>query len=142
MDYAKQGDTVKVHYLARTKNEVIFNSKNLEPLKLTIGNNEVIPAFEKAIIGMKLGDHKIINVAAKDAFGLYQKELISKVDRNLLPKDLELQVGQVLQIQEPDGNNVVVTLIAIDDKIATFDGNHPLAGKDLTFEIELLEILK
>lgn len=141
MNSAAQGDTVKVHYLAKTKNEIIFDSKNLEPLKLTIGKNEVIPAFEEALVGMKKGEHKIINVGAKDAFGLYDKELISKVERKQLPPNVDLKVGQVLQIQEPDGNSIVVTLIGLDDKIATFDANHPLAGKDLIFEIELIEIL-
>lgn len=141
MNSAAQGDTVKVHYLAKTKNEIIFDSKNLEPLKLTIGKNEVIPAFEEALIGMKKGEHKIINVGAKDAFGLYDKELISRVERKELPPNIDLKVGQVLQIQEPDGNSIVVTLIDLDDKIATFDANHPLAGKDLIFEIELIEIL-
>lgn len=139
---AKQGDIVKVHYRAKTTNEIIFDSKNLEPLMLTIGKNEVIPAFENALIGMKQGESKTISVVANEAFGPYQKELVSKIDKSQMPPNVDLKVGQVLQFQEPDGNLIVVTVIALDDKTATFDANHPLAGKDLTFEIELLEILK
>lgn len=141
MDQAKKGDTVKVHYKAKTQDETIFDSTTLEPLKLTIGNNEVIPAFEEALIGMKLGESKTIFVSAEDAFGPYLNELVSKVERIKIPKNIELKVGGQLQIQQPDGSAILVTIKDLDDKTATLDANHPLAGKDISFDIELLEIL-
>jgi peptidylprolyl isomerase len=141
MNKAKKGDTVKVNYKAKTVNEIIFDSKKQEPLKLTIGKNEVIPAFEEALIGMILGEKKTINVAAQDAFGPYLNELISQVDRDKIPSTVKLQVGQQLQIQQPDGSAIIVTVKDLDNQKATFDANHPLAGKDIIFDIELVEIL-
>lgn len=141
MDKARKGDTVKVNYKARTENETIFDSAQLEPLKLTIGRNEVIPAFEEALIGMNLGEKKTINVEADDAFGPYLNELVSEVDLDKIPSSLKLKIGQQLQIQQPDGSLIIVTVKALDNKKATFDANHPLAGKNIIFDIELLEIL-
>ena len=139
---AKNGDTVKVHYKAQTnEDEVIFDSNSLEPLKLTIGENQVIPAFEKALIGMNIGESKTVEISAKEAFGPYIKELVSTVSRTKIPKNIELKVGQQLQIQQPDGSSILVTVVKLDEATATFDANHPLAGKDITFSIELLEIL-
>lgn len=142
MDKAKRGDTVKVNYKARTDDEIIFDSQQLQPLRLTIGKNEVIPAFEDALIGMDLGEKKTINVDAEDAFGPYLDELVSEVDLDKIPSNIKLNIGQQLQIQQPDGSVIIVTVKALDNNKATFDANHPLAGKNITFDIELLEILK
>jgi peptidylprolyl isomerase len=141
MNKAKKGDTVKVNYKAKTENEIIFDSKKQEPLKLTIGKNEVIPAFEEALIGMNLGEKKTINVDAQDAFGPYLSELVSQVDIDKIPPSVKLQIGQQLQIQQPDGSAIIVTVKDLDNQKATFDANHPLAGKDIIFDIELVEIL-
>ena len=141
MKQAKKGDTVKVNYEAKTNDETIFDSKNLEPLKVTIGKNEVIPAFEDALIGMNLGEKKTIHVDAQDAFGPYLADLVSQIDRDKLPANLTLHIGQQLQIQQPDGSAIIVTVKDLTNKIATFDANHPLAGKNITFNIELVEIL-
>jgi FKBP-type peptidyl-prolyl cis-trans isomerase 2 len=140
MTKVKKGDVVKVHYLAKANDKVIFDTDSVEPLKLKVGDNQVIPAFENALVGMDLGESKTINVSANDAFGPYLKELVSTVSRNQLPGNLELKEGQQLQIQQPDGSAILVTVTKLDDKTATFDANHPLAGKDITFLIELLEI--
>lgn len=142
MILAKKGDTVKVHYKAKANEEIIFDSTPLEPLKVTIGNNDVINAFEDALIGMHPGETKTIFVAASDAFGPYLDELVSKVDRAKIPPTLKLKLGQQIQLQQHDGSIIMVTITQLDEKTATFDANHPLAGKDLTFDIELLEIIK
>ena len=141
MNQAKKGDTVRVNYKAKTTDETIFDSTQLEPLKLTIGKNEVIPAFEEALIDMNLGETKTINVTSEEAFGPYLDELVSQVDRDNIPQNVILEIGQQLQIKQPDGSAIIVTVKDLDDKKATFDANHPLAGKDITFDIELLEIL-
>lgn len=142
MVLAKKGDTVKVHYQAKAGDQLIFDSKNLEPLQLTIGKNDVIPAFENALIGMGLGETKTIFVPSAEAFGPYLEELVSNVEISKIPPSFKLKLGQQIQLQQNDGSIILVTLTHLDDKMATFDANHPLAGKDLTFDIELLEILK
>lgn len=142
MSQAKYGDTVKVHYKARTNDQTIFDSsKQANPLLFKIGDEQIIPAFEEAIIGMNAGDVKTINICANDAFGPYLDELISTVDKNQLPPNLELEVGQQLQIQQPDGQILLVKVLEMSDSTVTFDANHPLAGKDLIFDIQLLEIV-
>ena len=142
MSSAKLGDTVKVHYKAKTKEQTLFDSANqTDPLQFTIGEEQIIPAFEEAIIGMQPGENKTINLAADQAFGPYLEDLISKVEKNQLPPTLELQVGQQLQIQQPDGEVLLVKVLDISDSNVTFDANHPLAGKDLTFDINLVEIV-
>lgn len=138
---AKIGDLVQVHYQAKAKNQLIFDSKRTEPLKIKIGENQVIPAFEKALIGMSIGQNKSILVPAHEAFGPYIEELVSTINRSELPKELNLKIGQQMQIQQPDGSMILVTVLNLTDKFATFDANHPLAGKDITFNIELLDII-
>ncbi len=142
MSEAKLGDTVKVHYTAKAENLLIFDSSTqIDPLQFTIGDGQIIPAFEEALIGMQAGDKKTINIKSDDAFGPYLNELITKVDKNQLPPNLELEVGQQLQIQQPDGQLLLVKVVDISDATVTFDANHPLAGKDIVFDINLVEII-
>ena len=138
----KFGDTVKVHYKAKSNDMLIFDSSyQMDPLIFTIGDGQIIPAFEEALIGMKAGEKKTINLLAKDAFGPYMEELITIVDRTQLPPNLDLKKDQQLQIQQPDGQIILVKVVNIDKKNITFDANHPLAGKDITFDIHLIEIV-
>ncbi|MBN2479927.1 MAG: peptidylprolyl isomerase [Parachlamydiales bacterium] len=138
----KNGDTVKVHYQAKTEDLVIFDSSTqMEPLVFTIGDGQIIPAFEQALIGMKAGDKKTLDLKAQDAFGEYTEELITTVDKNQLPPTIELEKGQQLQIQEPNGQVLLVKVLDITDSTVTFDANHPLAGKDIKFNIHLIEIV-
>lgn len=138
----KFGDTVKVHYKAMTNDILIFDSSNqIDPLVFTIGDGQIIPAFEQALIGMKTGEKKIINLLAEDAFGLYLEELITTIEKNQLPPNLDLKIDQQLQIQQPDGQIILVKVVHIGDKSITFDANHPLAGKNITFDIHLLQIV-
>jgi len=138
----KEGDTVRVHYIAKAGEETIFDSKTqVDPLKLTVGEQEILPDLEKALIGMAIGDKKTIHIAANNAFGPYMNELVSTIKRAELPMDLKLEVGQQLQVQQPDGSVILVTVSGITPENVTFDANHPLAGKDITFDIELVEIV-
>jgi len=143
MSQAQVGDTVRVHYQATSKDGLIFDSTTqLTPLQFTIGNEEIIPAFEKALVGMMVGDKKEIALTAEEAFGPYLQELVTTIPRAQLPPDISFEIGQHLQVQQPDGSAVIVKVVNTTDDFVTFDANHPLAGKDLTFQIELIEIVK
>lgn len=141
MAQVKNGDVVKVHYTVRLEDGTVFDStKDHEPFMLTIGLGQVLPSFEEALMEMKPGETKTIKVPAEEAYGLHSEELITKVERNVFPEDFKFEVGQNLQIQE-GGQETVVTVKEVTDSAVTFDKNHPLAGKDLIMDIELLEIL-
>lgn len=139
---AKKGDTVKVHYTGRLdENEVFDSSENREPLIFTIGSGEIIPGFEQAVIGMNPGDQKTVTIVSEEAYGPVMKELITEVDRSKIPPHIQLEEGQMLQIGEEGGPTAIVRVSRIDDKTVTLDANHPLAGRDLIFDIKLLEIV-
>lgn len=142
MAQAKSGDTVAIHYTGRSNDNSVFGTRRgHEPLLLTIGKGSRIPAFEKAIVGMEPGESKTIEIAAAEAYGLYRKELVKTVSRRVLAESLEPEVGQRLTGTRMDGQTFAATVTDISEKSVTLDANHPLAGKDLTFEIQLLEIV-
>jgi peptidylprolyl isomerase len=135
-------DTVKVHYTGRLTDGTVFDSSlGREPLELTIGQKMVIPGFEEGIIGMTMGETKTVSIAPQDAYGPYLEDLVGSIGRAQIPPNIELQAGTVLQMQAPDGGVTIVVVKALNDESVTLDANHPLAGKDLTFEINLLEIV-
>ena len=137
----KIGDTVKIHYQAKTEDLVIFDSSSQkEPLSFTVGDGQIIPAFENALVGMIAGERKTLNLSSTEAFGPHLDELITTVERDQLPPNMELEKNQQLQIQQPDGQVLLVKVLDINDKSVTFDANHPLAGKDITFNIKLLDV--
>jgi len=141
MAEAKTNDTVKVHYTGRLTDGTVFDSSlEREPLEFTIGQKSVIPGFEEGIIGMATGDTKTVSIASQDAYGPYLEDLIGTIRRTQIPPDIELKVGTILQMQGPNGEVTLVMVKALNDESVTLDANHPLAGKDLTFEINLLEI--
>ncbi|HEX6290104.1 MAG TPA: peptidylprolyl isomerase [Herpetosiphonaceae bacterium] len=141
MANAQQGDTVKVHYTGRLEDNTVFDtSHGREPLEFTIGAGQLIPGFEQAVVGMQSGDTKTVQIPAAQGYGAHHPELVATVDRSQLPQELALEVGQQYQFQQPDGQAVVVTATDVSPSQVTFDANHPLAGKDLTFEIELVDI--
>jgi peptidylprolyl isomerase len=141
MAQAKQGDTVNVHYTGKFDDGTVFDSSsNRDPLEFTLGEGQVIPGFENGIMGMTLGDTKTIETPAEEAYGPHYSEMVIVVDRNEFPPDLHPDVGDQLQLQQPDGEMVMVTVTDADDESVTLDGNHPLAGKALTFDIELVGI--
>jgi peptidylprolyl isomerase len=137
---AKMGDTVKIDYTGTLEDGSQFDSsKGRDPLEFTIGFGQVIPGFENAVVGMKPGESKTVKIPAAEAYGEYRDELVFKVGKDQLPPDIKPEIGQELTMR---GNNqtVQVKIIAVDDTEVTMDANHPLAGKNLTFEIKFVEI--
>lgn len=141
MAQAAVGDTVQLHYTGKLKDGTEFGtSRGQDPLQFKIGENTIIPKLETSVVGMAVGDTATVEIAAAEGYGPRQPEAIETVDRTALPSEVELVVGNQLQAQTQDGNTLIVTIIAVDDATVTLDGNHPLAGEDLTFDIELVEI--
>jgi peptidylprolyl isomerase len=142
MEKAKHGDIVRVQYIGCLEDGTVFSqTKKEESLKLTLGKGEVIPGFENAIVGMEPDESKTIKVRAEDAFGPHRDDLIKTVDRNKLPEDLHLEIGERLKIPRQDGQTTSVTVTNLSEKDVTLDANHHLSGKDLIFDIKLLEII-
>jgi peptidylprolyl isomerase len=138
---AKPGDTVKVHYTGKLENGTVFDSSaDREPLQFSIGEGNVIPGFENAVVGMNPGDIKTEKIPCADAYGPRHEEMIQTIERSAIPADIAVQEGQQLQVSQPGGEALVVTVAEVTDDAVTLDGNHRLAGKDLVFEIELVEI--
>jgi peptidylprolyl isomerase len=141
MAEVKANDTVKVHYTGRLSDGTVFDSSfNREPLEFTIGQKMVIPGFEEGVIGMTVGETRTVSIASQDAYGPYLEDLVGSIRRTQIPPNIDLQVGAILQMQTPDGGAMLVVIKALTDENVTLDANHPLAGKDLAFEINLLEI--
>ncbi|NTU97895.1 MAG: peptidylprolyl isomerase [Chlorobiaceae bacterium] len=142
MAQAKTGDTVRVHYTGTLDDGTMFDtSVNREPLEFIIGKGQVIPGFDSAVIDMVPGETRVSLIPADEAYGPHSGELVTDVDRSRFPADLELELGQQLQVGLADGQQAVVMIVDITDTSVTLDANHPLAGQNLTFEIELVEIL-
>jgi peptidylprolyl isomerase len=141
MAEAKTGDTVKVQYTGKLDDGSVFDSSaEREPLEFTIGEGRTIPEFEKAVIGMKPGESKTFQIACENAYGPYRQEMVMIINKDRLPQGLTPKVDQRLQVQPAQGDPFVVTVIEVTEENVTLDGNHPLAGKDLTFNIELTQI--
>lgn len=141
MSTPQTGQTVKVHYTGTLEDGTQFDSSaGRDPLEFTLGQGQVIPGFEQALSDMKIGDTKTVNIPAEEAYGPHQPELVQEVAREQIPADIELAIGVQLQAQGPDGQVFRLVVTELDDANVTLDGNHPLAGKALTFELELVEI--
>jgi len=141
MSKAKDGDTVKVHYTGKLEDGSVFDfSADGDPLEFTIGEGRIILGFEEAVKGMEAGESKTVNISPEDAYGAYQEELVVMIERKEFPPHLEPEAGQELQISQPNGATAVVTVVEVTDSVVKIDANHPLAGKDLTFDIELVAI--
>lgn len=141
MSQAKPGDTVKVHYTLTLDDGTEFDSsRGREPLELTLGAGRVIPGFDAAVTGMSVGDTKTVTIPAAEGYGPHHEHLTQEVPRNAIPDEIELTAGMVLQAQGPETRVIAFTVLDFDDERVRIDGNHPLAGKDLTFDLELVEI--
>ncbi len=141
MTIAKDGDTVKVHYTGTLENGEVFDtSQEREPLEFTLGQGQLIPGFEKAVIGLNVGDSTKVDIPSGEAYGELREDLVLNVPKDQLPADVEPQVGMQLQVNQPNGQPVPVRITNITDEELTLDANHPLAGKDLSFKIELVEV--
>ncbi len=141
MTQAQQGNTVRVHYTGRLDDGSVFDSsEGGEPLEFTIGQGQMIPGFEQGVVGMELGESRTVIIAANQAYGVYQPQGVIEVDRSEIPPTIQLEVGLQLQATGPDGRPAQLTVIELSEDKVKMDGNHPLAGKDLTFEIEVIGI--
>ena len=142
MAQAGTGDTVRVHYTGKLDDGTVFDtSSGREPLEFTIGSGQVIPGFDSAVDGMSPGDSETIRIPAEQAYGPHREEMMLEVDRAQVPAELNPQVGERLEIKQQDGRSVPVTVTSVTEALITLDGNHPLAGQALTFEIELVEVV-
>lgn len=143
MSKAKEGDTVKVHYTGSLEDGSVFDSSKErdEPLEFTLGEGQLIPGFEKAVEGMGVGDSTSVDIPSKEAYGDRRDDLEMEISREELPDNIEPEVGMQLQMQQQqNGKAIPVQITAVDEETVTLDANHPLAGKDLKFDIEVVDI--
>jgi len=142
MPQAKNGDTVKIHYTGKLDDGNVFDSSmDRDPLEFKIGGNQVIDGFEEAVVGMSPNENKTTTIPSDKAYGEYRDDMVLEVEKSQFPDDIDPKVGQQLELRQENGQRVVVTVTGIGDSGVTLDANHPLAGKDLTFEIQLVEIV-
>jgi peptidylprolyl isomerase len=141
MKQAQEGDTVRIHYIGTLDDGTQFDSSaDRDPIEFTLGSQSVIPGFEAGVKGMQVGEQKKIHIPAEEAYGQRNEALVEDIPLQNFPQDMELQIGMQLQAQSPNGENFHVVVIAIGEETATLDGNHPLAGENLHFDLELMEI--
>lgn len=138
---AELGDKVKVHYVGKLSNGEVFDqTQQEEPIDFEIGKGQLIQGFEQAIIGMEAGETKTEQVPYDFAYGERRDDLVLQLEKDKIPEHLNPQVGDQLEIKQDEGNNIPVVVKEITEQAMTIDANHPLAGQDLTFELELVEI--
>ncbi|MBZ4191135.1 MULTISPECIES: FKBP-type peptidyl-prolyl cis-trans isomerase [Niabella] len=141
MQQAKKGDKVKVHYHGKlTTGETFDSSEGRDPLPFEIGSGMVIKGFDDGVTGMAVGDKKTITIPAEEAYGPVNPDMIIEMPKDRLPQDMEVEVGMPLVMSDPQGQQFQVTVKEITDDKIVLDANHPLAGKDLVFDLELVEI--
>ena len=139
---SEKGDTVNVHYTGKLEEGTVFDtSVGREPLQFTIGGSEVIPDFEQAVAGMNPGESKTVKIPHLRAYGPYRKEMVLVAGRDKFPPKFQPEIGQHLQLRQDDGHTFLVTVTEVCKTSVTLDANHPLAGKDLTFDMQLVEIV-
>ena len=142
MKQAQEGDTVRIHYTGTLDDGTQFDtSAGRDPIEFTLGSHSVIPGFEDGVTGMQVGEKKQIHIPADEAYGQRNEALVEEISRQHFPQDLELHVGMHLQAQSPNGENFNVVVTALSEETATLDGNHPLAGEALNFDLELMDIV-
>lgn len=141
MRKAKSGDTVKIHYVGKLEDGTVFSSStDRDPIEITVGEKRVAP-FKQALVGMQPGESKTVHVPAEQAYGPHLEELVVVLDRKQLPADLNPKVGQRLPVSQPDGRIVQATVTDVSRASVTLDANHPWAGQDLAFVIQLTDIV-
>ncbi len=142
MAEAKQGDKVKVHYKGSLADGTVFDSsEGRDPLEFVVGQHQVIPGFEDAVEGMNVGDSTETTIPADQAYGQRREDLVLTVPKAQMPEGLEPEVGMQLQLRQPDGRPAIARITEVTEDAVTLDVNHPLAGQDLTFSIDLVEIV-
>ncbi|WP_332690000.1 FKBP-type peptidyl-prolyl cis-trans isomerase [Devosia sp.] len=143
MTEAKMGDVVRINYTGRLTNGTQFDSSTgKEPLEFTIGLGQVIKGLEAHVAGMEPGSKSTVTIPCDQAYGPHRPEAIQTLDRAKVPSGIDVRVGTQLQARTADGGVLPITVVGIDDASVKVDANHPLAGKDLVFDVELVEIVK
>ncbi len=141
MSQAKKNDTVKVHYTGKlTSGEVFDSSRERDPLEFKVGSGQLIPGFDQAIEGMEVNEKKTINIPSEKAYGASNPDLIRNVSQEQLPEDIKPEIGQTLIASGPEGQETRLVIKEVHDEHIVVDANHPLAGKDLVFDLELVDI--
>ncbi len=141
MQEAKNGDQVKVHYHGRLNDGTTFDSsEGRPPLQFEVGAGQVIKGFDDGVLGMKEGDKKTIHIPVQEAYGEKSPDMVIEFPRDQFPPDMKPEVGMQLNLRGQDGRNFPVVISDVQDEVVVLDGNHPLAGKDLIFDIEMVEI--
>lgn len=142
MKSAGSGNTVRVHYTGTLDDGNVFDSsREHDALEFIIGDGRMIPGFEKAVTGMNAGDTKRVKIPANEAYGVHRDELIVKIVRSHFPDNIVPIAGLQLSLRSPEGQIINAVITSVEEENVLLDANHPLAGKDLTFDIELMEIL-
>jgi FKBP-type peptidyl-prolyl cis-trans isomerase 2 len=142
MQQAQNGDKVRVHYHGKLRSGETFDSSNgRDPLEFTVGEGQVIKGFDEGVKGMKLGDKKTVEIDVADAYGEKEEERIIEFPKNQFPPDLTPEAGMQLMMNDGAGNQIPVTITEVKEDAVVLDANHPLAGQDLIFDIELVEIV-
>ena len=141
MTVVKTGDTVQVHYTGTLIDGTVFDSsREREPMEFKVGEGQLLPDFEYAVIGMKPGERKTISIPCEGAYGEHDADMDLIVPRDSIPEEIAVEVGAVLNAKGPEGENATFRVVGIQEDQVIMDGNHPLAGHDLTFELELVKI--
>lgn len=141
MTTPKSGDTVTIDYvLRRGDGQIVGDTSQAGPQQITLGSGQIFPQIEEALIAMQVGDQQTVAIPSDNAFGPRHPELIVEIPRSNLPPEPAPQPGMSLQAQQSDGTPVNLTIVAVNEDSVTADGNHPLAGEDVTFEVTLREI--
>jgi peptidylprolyl isomerase len=139
---ATAGATVLFHYTGSLRDGTVFDSSSgRDPLRVTLGSGQVIRGVDEALIGMTPGEEKTVTIAADDAYGPHRPELLHEVQREAIPPEVDLEVGQQLEGRDTSGQRLRLTVVELAEEMVTLDANHPLAGQDLRFELQLVEIV-
>ena len=141
MSQVKENNTVKVNYTGKLSDGQVFDSsEGKEPIEFTLGQGRLIPGFEKGLIDMELNEKKTITIPKEEAYGEVNKDLIQEVKKSELPQEMAPEVGMGLVSKSPDGQEMNLLVVEVRDETIVIDGNHPLAGKELIFDLEVIEI--
>ncbi len=141
MTAIKQGDTVRIHYTGTLLGGKVFDSsEGRDPLEFAVGSGQIIPGLDAALPGMEIGEKKRVEIDCVDAYGPINPGMRQQIPREGIPDDIPLEPGTQLQMQTPDGQALPVTVVEVDEATVTLDANHPLAGQDLVFDIEIVSI--